>query len=72
MDMEFGNNYIFYHFDEKSWSVRCTDGQKIKKNPGQKNSWNKINQFHEKKIAQITVFAISNMAKNQFLNWEKV
>ena len=63
MDMEFGNNYIFYHFDEKSWSVHCTDGQKIKKNAGQKNSWNKINQFHEKKIYyQIPFFAISKMA----------
>ena len=25
-----------------------TEGQKILKNPGQKNSWNQINQFHEK------------------------
>ena len=37
-------------------------GQKIKKRPGQKNLWNKIIQF--------PFFAISEMAKNQFLNWE--
>ena len=38
----------------------------------QKNSWNQINQFHEICFDQIPFFAISNMAKNQFLNWEKV
>ena len=47
-------------------------GQKIKKSPGQKNSWNHINQFHEEFFGQISFFAISKMAKNQFLNWEKV
>ena len=28
-------------------------GQKIKKSPGQKSSWNQINQFHEKIFVQI-------------------
>ena len=40
----------------------------------QKNSWNQINQFQfsRKKISdQIPFFAISKMAKNQFLNWGK-
>ena len=45
-------------------------GQKIKKSPGQKNSWNQINQFHEFFFHQIPFFAISKMVKNQFLNWE--
>ena len=36
-----------------------TVGQKIKKNPGQKSSWNQINQFPE------IFFAISKMAKNE-------
>ena len=50
-----------------------TVGQKIKKSSGQKNSWNQINQIHEKIFFdQIPFFAISKMAKNQFLNWEKV
>ena len=40
--------------------------------PAQKNSWNQINQFHEIIFDQIPFFAISKMAKNQFLNWEKV
>ena len=46
-------------------------GQKIKKKPkAKKNSWNQIDQFHEKKIFfdQIPFFAISKMAENQFLN----
>ena len=47
-------------------------GQKIFKNPDQKNSWNQINQFHEKFLGKISFFAISKMTKNQFLNWEKV
>ena len=42
------------------------------KSPGQKILSNKINQFHEKFFDQIPFFAISKMAKNQFLNWEKV
>ena len=37
-----------------------------------KNSWNQINQFHEIIFGQIPFYAISKMAKNQFLNWEKV
>ena len=49
-----------------------TVGQNIQKSPGQKNSWNQINQFHEFFFDQIPFFAISKMAKNQFLNWEKV
>ena len=46
-------------------------GQKIFKNPGQKNSWNQINQFHEKNFDQIHFFAISKMAKNEFFPWKK-
>ena len=44
------------------------------KSPGQKNSWNQINQFHEIFTDKIPFyfFATSKMAKNQFLNWEKV
>ena len=45
--------------------------QKIWKSPGQKKSPNQINQFHEIFLDQISFFAISKMAKNQFLNWEK-
>ena len=45
-----------------------TVGQKILKSQGQ----NQINQFHEKFFGQILFFAISKMAKNQLLNWEKV
>ena len=49
-----------------------TMGQKILKSPGQKKSLNQINQFHELFFFhQIPFFAISKMAKNQFLNWEK-
>ena len=48
-------------------------GQKIEKSPDQKNSWNQINQFHEKNFFdQNPFFAILKMAKNQFLNCEKV
>ena len=70
-----GELEIFQRFyDNKSFIIRIvTAGQKIKKNPGQKNSWNQINQFHEKNFFdQIPFFAISKMAKNQFLNWEEV
>ena len=35
-------------------------------------SWNQINQFHEKIFDQNPFFAISKMAKNQFLNREEV
>ena len=41
--------------------------RKFKKIPVQKNSWNQINQFHEKSFDQIPFFAISEMAKIQFL-----
>ena len=52
---------IFWHYS----GVR-----KLKKSRP-KNSWNQINQFHEKKFStKIHFFAISKMAKNQFLNWE--
>ena len=37
-----------------------------------KNLSNLINQFHEFFLGQIPFFAISKMAKNQFLKWEKV
>ena len=53
----------------------CTVGQKIEKSPGQKkkNSWNQINKFCDFFFFdQIPFFATSKMAKNQFLNWEKV
>ena len=39
-------------------------GQKIKKSPGQKKSWNQINQFHDFFFDQIPFFAISKMVKN--------
>ena len=35
-------------------------------------AWNQLNQFHEIFCWKISIFAISKMAKNQFLNWEKV
>ena len=38
---------------------------------GKKNSYNQINQFHEICFDQIPFFAMSKMAKNQFLNWKK-
>ena len=41
------------------------------KSPGQKDLRNQINQFHNF-FDQIPFFAISKMAKNQFLNWEEV
>ena len=42
-----------------------------------KNSWPKKlmksnNQVHEMFFGKIPFFAFSKMAKNQFLNWEKV
>ena len=51
-----------------------TMGQKIKQSLGQKNSWNQIqNQFDEKNfLDQNPFFVISKMAKNLFLNWQKV
>ena len=64
----------FIH-EEKTYQFRAISrrvGQKIKQSPGQKNSWNPINQFHEKNFDQHPFFAISKMAKNQFLNLEKV
>ena len=56
-----------YALEKKS---QFTVGQKILKSSSQKNSWNQINQFHKKIFDQIPFFAISKMAKNQFLNWE--
>ena len=47
-------------------------GSENLKSPGQKNSWNQINQFHEKFFDLNPFFAISKMAKNLFLNPEKV
>ena len=37
-----------------------------------KNLWNQINQFHEFFFDQVPFFAISKLAKNQFLDWENV
>ena len=45
-----------------------TVGQKIKKGPGQKNSWNQINRFHEIYFDPIPSFGVSKIAKNQFWN----
>ena len=36
------------------------------------HEWNGINQFREIFFTKIHFFAISKMAKNQFLNWENV
>ena len=47
-----------------------TVGQK--KVHAKKNLRNQINQFHEYFFGQIPFFAISKVAKNQFLNWKKV
>ena len=59
--------YFKYHNTGTQWA------RKFKKVQAKKNSWNQINQFHEKTFFdQIPFFAISKMAKNQFLNWEKV
>ena len=53
--------------------IDSTVGQKILKRPGQKNSWNQINQFHELFFwAKFNFFPISKMTKNQFLNRKKV
>ena len=49
-----------------------TVGKKILKSPGLKNETNQMNQVHEKFFDQNPFFAISKMAKNQFLNSEKV
>ena len=76
-----GETYVYFsdsYLRSKNMSVFCTLGKKysfgdstlrarkFKKSPDQKNSPNQINQFHD------SFFAISKMAKNQFLNWEKV
>ena len=46
---------------------------KLKKVQDKKNREIKLgNQFHEIFYDQIPFFAISKMAKNQFLKWEKV
>ena len=58
------------YFEIISMNMKYTVGQKIKKSPAQKNTWNQINQFHEFFFVQIPFFAISKMAKNQFLNWQ--
>ena len=42
-----------------------TVGHELKKIPGQ-------NQFHVKIFDRIPFIAVSKMAKNQFLNWEKI
>ena len=44
----------------------------LKKSPGKKNREVKYNQFHEFFFDQIPFFAISKMAKSQFMYWEKV
>ena len=47
--------------------------RKLKKSrPKKKLVKKKINQFHEIFLDQIPFFAISKIAENQFLNWEKV
>ena len=46
--------------------------RKLKNVQAKKTRKIKINQFHEIFFDQIPFFAISKMAKNQFLNWEKV
>ena len=67
------------HFDElhllpgflviAQWETLCQKSATfLLESPGPKNLRTQINQFHEKKL----FFAISKMAKNQFLNWEKV
>ena len=38
------------------YAVKYTVGQKIKKSPDQKNSWNQINQFQEKYFWPNSVF----------------
>ena len=43
-----------------------------KSRPNKLHTSNQINQFHENFFGQISFFAITKMANNQFLNWEKV
>ena len=46
-------------------------GQKIEKSPGQKYSWNQINQFHEK-IFNFKLFPSSKIDFWPFLKWQKM
>ena len=55
--------YLQFKWARKSQKVQLSLKQK---------SWKQINQFHENFVDQNPFFAISKMAKNQFLNWEKV
>ena len=65
------NLWLYSIYTTRVWSGKKF--RKFKKSPGLKNSWNQINQFHEFFTGQIPFFfAISKLAKNQFLNWEKV
>ena len=53
--------YIWSTIVSKTWAVNL-------KSPGQRNSWNQINQFDEIFLGQNPFFAILKMAKNQILN----
>ena len=57
-NMEFGQK----KFREKR-------ARKFKKVQAKKKSWIQIKQFHEIFFDKFPCFAISKMAKNQFLNW---
>ena len=50
---------FFSQFTFRYVGIYFIVGQKIKKSPGQQNSWNQINQFHEISFDQIPFFAIS-------------
>ena len=55
------------YYNKAQWA------RKYKKNPGQKTSEIKLLiNFTNNFFDQIQFFAISKMAKNQFLNWEIV
>ena len=65
---------VFFSTINNKWIFESDCEKRAKK-----TSEDKINQFHEKKfrqkkhyICKNPFFAISKMAKNQFLNWKKV
>ena len=69
MEYEKLETYLDFYVN---FRLRCTVGQKIKKIQAQKTREIKLINFPKYFFDQIPLFAVSKMAKNQFLNWEKV
>ena len=53
------------------WTQHCIVGQKILKNPGPKNLWNQINQFHEILFWQKYIFCNFKNDQKSFFELEK-